>query len=78
MGKMGLRDQNKGKKIEINGSRIYHVTTLRLALLVFHAKFLFPKDNRLFVKKELESLFPFRSTLYCPLDDQKPLEKQAF
>ena len=28
MGKMGLRDQNKGKKIGINGSRIYHVTTL--------------------------------------------------
>ena len=27
-GKMGLRDQNKGKKIGINGSRIYHVTTL--------------------------------------------------
>ena len=52
--------------------------SLRLTLLVFHAKFLFPKDNRLFLKKELESLFPFRSTLYCPLDDQKPLEKQAF
>ena len=28
MGKMGLRDQNNGKKIGINGSRIYHVTTL--------------------------------------------------
>ena len=27
-GKMGLRDQNNGKKIGINGSRIYHVTTL--------------------------------------------------
>ena len=25
---MGLRDQNNGKKIGINGSRIYHVTTL--------------------------------------------------
>ena len=25
---MGLRDQNYGKKIGINGSRIYHVTTL--------------------------------------------------
>ena len=24
----GLRDQNNGKKIGINGSRIYHVTTL--------------------------------------------------
>ena len=52
--------------------------SLRLALLVFHAKCLFPKDNRLFLKKELKSLFPFRSTLYGPLDDQKPLEKQAF
>ena len=28
VGKMGLRDQNNGKKIGINGSRIYHVTTL--------------------------------------------------
>ena len=28
-GEMGLRDQNNGKKIGINGSRIYHVTTLR-------------------------------------------------
>ena len=28
MGKMGLRDQNNGKKRGINGSRIYHVTTL--------------------------------------------------
>ena len=27
---MGLRDQNNGKKIGINGSRIYHVTTLWL------------------------------------------------
>ena len=27
-GEMGLRDQNNGKKIEINGSRIYHVKTL--------------------------------------------------
>ena len=26
---MGLRDQNNGKKIGINGSRIYHVTTLQ-------------------------------------------------
>ena len=28
LGKMGLRDQNNGKKVGINGSRIYHVTTL--------------------------------------------------
>ena len=28
LGKMGLRDQNNGNKIGINGSRIYHVTTL--------------------------------------------------
>ena len=28
LGKMGLRDQNNGKKIGINGFRIYHVTTL--------------------------------------------------
>ena len=28
LGEMGLRDQNNGKKIGINGSRIYHVTTL--------------------------------------------------
>ena len=32
----GLRDQNNGKKIGINGSRIYHVTTLK-ALLSRHA-----------------------------------------
>ena len=31
-GKMGLRDQNNGKKIGINGSRIYHVTTLTSVL----------------------------------------------
>ena len=31
---MGLRDQNYGKKIGINGSRIYHVTTLLKALSV--------------------------------------------
>ena len=30
LGKMGLRDQNNGKKVGINGSRIYHVTTLLL------------------------------------------------
>ena len=29
---MGLRDQNNGKKIGINGSRIYHVTTLHTTL----------------------------------------------
>ena len=29
LGKMGLRDQNNGKKIGINMSRIYHVTTLK-------------------------------------------------
>ena len=29
---MGLRDQNNGKKIGINGSRIYHVTTLIITL----------------------------------------------
>ena len=28
LGKIGLRDQNNGKKIGINGSLIYHVTTL--------------------------------------------------
>ena len=28
LGEMGLRDQNNGKKTGINGSRIYHVTTL--------------------------------------------------
>ena len=28
LGKMGLRYQNNGKKIGINGSQIYHVTTL--------------------------------------------------
>ena len=31
----GLRDQNNGKKIGINGSRIYHVTTLLLFYLLF-------------------------------------------
>ena len=30
MGKMGPRDQNEGKKIGISGTRIYHVTTLKL------------------------------------------------
>ena len=30
---MGLRDQNNGKKIGINGSRIYHVTTLKTTLI---------------------------------------------
>ena len=29
LGKMGLRDQNNGKRIGINGSWIYHVTTLK-------------------------------------------------
>ena len=28
LGEMGLRDQNNGNKIGINGSRTYHVTTL--------------------------------------------------
>ena len=36
--------------------------------LVFHAKFSF--------QNELKLLCPFRSTLYCPLDDQRPLKKQ--
>ena len=34
LGKKGLRDQNNGKKVGINGSRIYHATTL----LVFASK----------------------------------------
>ena len=34
-GKMGLRDQNNGKKIGINGSRIYHVTTLSSVPMLF-------------------------------------------
>ena len=29
----GLRDQNNGKKIGINGSWIYHVTTLKFGTL---------------------------------------------
>ena len=33
LGEMGLRDQNNGKKIGINGSRIYHVTTLNYTQL---------------------------------------------
>ena len=33
LGKMGLRDQNNGNKIGINGSRIYHVTTLNYTQL---------------------------------------------
>ena len=35
-GEMGLRDQNNGKKIGINWSRIYHVTTdiLKRALYI--------------------------------------------
>ena len=41
-GEMGLRDQNNGKKIGINGSRIYHVTTLIFAALAasFGVRFL--------------------------------------
>ena len=31
LGKIGLRDQHNGKKMGINGSRIYHVTTLTIA-----------------------------------------------
>ena len=30
LGENGVRDQNNGKKIGINGSRIYHVTTLQV------------------------------------------------
>ena len=33
---MGLRDQNNGTKIGINGSRIYHVTTLKLGTPFLH------------------------------------------
>ena len=32
--KMGLRDQNNGKKIGISGSRIYHVTTLIVIMVM--------------------------------------------
>ena len=46
--------------------------------LVFHEKFSFRKVNGLPLKNKLKSLHPFRSTLYCPLDDQRPLEKQSF
>ena len=43
---MGLRDQNNAKKIGINGSRIYHVTTL-----------LFADDTNLFMShKNLNAL----------------------
>ena len=52
--------------------------SLRLLLLIFHAKCSFLKVNRLFLWKELKSLCPFKSNLYCPLDDQKALEKQVF
>ena len=45
------------------------VRSLAQITLVFHAKFSF--------QNELKSLCPFRSTLYCPLDDQRPLKKQA-
>ena len=33
LGKKGLRDQNNDKKIGINGSRIYHVTTMYIVKL---------------------------------------------
>ena len=36
LGKMGLRGQNNGKKIGINGSRIYRVTVLAPAALSFN------------------------------------------
>ena len=52
--------------------------SLALITLVFHEKFSFRKVNGLPLKNKLKSLHPFRSTLYCPLDDQRPLEKQGF
>ena len=36
LGEMGLRDQNNGKEIGINGSPIYHVTTLLLIPILQH------------------------------------------
>ena len=45
------------------------VRSLAQITLVFHAKFSF--------QNKLKSLCPFRSTLYCPLNDQRPLKKQV-
>ena len=45
LGKMGLRNQNNSKKIGINGSRIYYVTTLNLSSV-----FLFVGKNKLKLK----------------------------
>ena len=45
------------------------VRSLAQITLVFHAKFSF--------QNKLKSLCPFRSTLYCPLNDQRPFKKQV-
>ena len=45
------------------------VRSLAQITLVFHAKFSF--------QNKLKSLCPFRSTLYCPLNDQRLLKKQV-
>ena len=42
---MGLRDQNKGKKIGISGPRIYHVTTLGKGGNKFGADFRIPETQ---------------------------------
>ena len=42
------------------------VRSLAQITLVFHAKII-----------QLKSLCPFKSTLYCLLDDQRPLKKQV-
>ena len=53
-------------------------TSHNLLVEVNLPKFFFQNLTVSVPKKGLKSLCPFISTLYCgPLDDQKPLEKQA-
>ena len=62
---MGLRDQNNGKKVGINGSRIYHVTTLMFIRLVYPPS---PQINHVFDKNALVIIINalvFSKLFYC-------------
>ena len=57
LGKIGLRDHNNGKKIGINGSRIYHVTTLLLDVITWLINLdLIPFTNKSKTSKYIELL----------------------
>ena len=57
LGKMGLRDQNNGTKIGINGSRIYHVTTLTSGGVGHFGTWLRPWQNVPVDRRELVTVF---------------------